>query len=45
MKEVYLFTNSGGQVDMVDLGLIDFFICLFCWYWEPLGLPLPLMVL
>ena len=34
MKEVYLFTNSGGEVDTVDLGLIDFFICLF---WSVLG--------
>ena len=34
MKEVYLFTNSLGEVG--DSGLIDFFICLCCQYWEPL---------
>ena len=32
MKEIYLFTNSEGGVDIVDLGLIDFFICFFCQY-------------
>ena len=25
MKEIYLFTNSEGGVDIVNLGLIDFF--------------------
>ena len=35
--------NSGGVIDIVDSGLIDFFTCLFCWYWEPLGLLLRLM--
>ena len=40
-KEIYLFTNSIGEA--VDSGLIDFFICLLCQYWEALGLPLPLM--
>ena len=24
MKEVYLFTNSGGQIDIVNSSLIDF---------------------
>ena len=43
MKEIYLFKNSGGVVDNVDLGLIDFFTCFFCQYWEPLGVLLPLM--
>ena len=42
MKEIYLFTNSEGGVDIVDSGLIDFFICLFCLYWESLGLHFPL---
>ena len=44
MKEIYLFTNSEGGVDIVDSGLIDFFICLLCWNWEPPGLPFPLTV-
>ena len=43
MREIYLFKGSGGVVDIVVSGLIDFFICFFCQYWEPLGLFLPLM--
>ena len=45
MKEIYLFTNYGGEVDVVDSGLMDFFICLFCQYWELLGLLFPLIVM
>ena len=44
MKEIYLFTNSEGGADMVNLGLIDLFIHLLCQYWEPPGLPFPLTV-
>ena len=43
MTEIYLFKNSEGVVDIVDSGIIDFFTCFFCQYWEPLGLLLPLM--
>ena len=43
MKEFYLFKGSGGAVDIVALGLIDFFIFFFCQYWEPPGLLLPFM--
>ena len=44
MKEIYLLTNSEEGVDIVAPGLIGFFICPFCLYWESLGLPFPLMV-
>ena len=43
MKESYLFENSAWAVDIVTLGVIDFFIFFFCQYWEPLGLLLPFM--
>ena len=43
MKKIYLFEGYGGAVDIVVLGLIDFFTCFFCQYWEPLGLLLPFM--
>ena len=43
MKEIYLLTNSGEGVDIVTSGLTDFFICPFFLYWEPPGLPFPLM--
>ena len=45
MKEIYLLTNSKEGVDTVASGLAYFFICFFCLYWEPLGLPFPLMAM
>ena len=43
MKQFYLFEGSGGAVDIVIFGLIDFFTFFFCQYWEHLGLLLPFM--
>ena len=45
MKESYLFKGSEGVVDIVALGLINFFTFFFSWYWEPPGLLLPLIAL
>ena len=44
MKEVYLFIDSEEGVYTVGSGLISILSCLFCQYWEPPGLPFPLMV-
>ena len=43
MKNLYSFTDSECEVDAAVLGLMSFFS--FCLYWEPLGLPFPLMAL
>ena len=43
MKEIFLLTNSEERIDIIASGLTDFFICPFCLYWEPPGLPFLLM--
>ena len=41
-RNLYLFTDPECEVDAVGSGLMSFFFCL---YWEPPGLPFPLMVI